>query len=151
MNFLVTAPLVLIILGLLVYFEIKFRARVGAQPDSLKALWKMAQKKTSTDPKYPAFFFAAVALVFFQIWESFLRFLIQSDGKLWITLIGLFVLLSLLVFRFRKFSTLQQPYAIGRYWILGLFLGISLLLNSWGALLGLPWIFWRSRFLPSRF
>jgi hypothetical protein len=152
MSFFVSAFLATSLLMFFIALELKKRKQRGFLPNSLKSLWIYGQKSSAPHPRYPAFLFAALSFFFFQLWEGFLRFLLQREGPLWLNLLGLLALLSLIYLRERRLSDeASDDLRLGSYWVLGFFAAISLLLSSWGTLICLPWIYLRTRFLPARF
>jgi len=151
MSFFVAAFLATLCLLLFLFLELKGRGERSLQPATLKKLWQYGQKTEAPHVRYPAFLFAAIALFFFQMWEGFLRFLLQREGPLWLSLMALVVLLFLMVVRGLDLKNQSKTdLRIGRYWVLAFFTCTSFLLSAWGTLICLPWIYWRSRFLPAR-
>lgn len=152
MTFAVAAFFAVFLLLLYVYLELQGRKKRQLEPSSIKNLWIYSQKSKTPNARYSAFLFAAVALFFFQLWEGFLRFLVQKEGPVGLNILGFLIVLGLLIYRLRALGLPRYiDLRLGRFWVVVLFMGFSLLLTAWGTMFCLPWIYWRSRFLPARF
>lgn len=133
--------------------EISLRRQAGLQPDSLKNFLKWGQKRQSPHPRYSALIFAMTAVYFFQVWEAFVRFLFQQQPFWPFVIGGAALLLVLLIKRARPAaeSGAANLRPLGLYWLLSVFVGFSVMLQAWGMLLTLPWLFYRGRFLAKSF
>ena len=130
--------------------ELQYRSKNGMSPSNLSEFILWGQKRRTPDTKYSALIFAVVAVFFFQIWESFVRYLF-SVGPHWAWLVGCTAaLFALIFFRVKSFITPGAKKGLPLWWLVSFVALISLLLNSWGMLIGVPWVAYRAKFLLNK-
>lgn len=131
--------------------EIRGRRRRGLRPGNLKQLWTYAQKRSTPQLRYSALIFAMTALFFFQIWEAFLRYIVQRESHLFFFIVGFLMVWTVLLLRLKRLGDKSETdLRLGSWTVVLMCLGLSTLLNSWGTLIVIPWVYFRSRFLPAR-
>ena len=151
MIFVSAITLAIFFAGVFIALELKGRRLRGLKPSTIAELWLYAQKRASPKARYAALIFALVSLFFFQIWEALLRFLLQRDPLVIFFVVGLVLPSIAIVLRQKRLSSqTETDLRLGRYTLVLLCFGLSALLNSWGTLLFVPWIWFRANFLPSR-
>jgi hypothetical protein len=92
-----------------------------------------------------------MSLFLFQIWEGFLRFLLQRDAFVLCFVLGLAALATAIVCRQKRLlSTVETDKRLGAFTLVLMCLGFSTMLNSWGTLIFVPWVYFRASFLPRR-
>jgi asparagine N-glycosylation enzyme membrane subunit Stt3 len=134
-----------------VALELRGRKSRKLKPATLSQYFDYAQKRIAPHLRYPALIFAGTALFFFQIWEAFLRFLLQRDPNELVFALGFVAVIASIVIRQKRFfDEAQTDLRLGRFTLVLLFVGFSALLNSWGTLIFIPWIWFRASFLPAR-
>ncbi len=151
MVFVTAIFLAFLMAGIFFYGEMLGRRQRSLKPGKLREFWTYAQKNTTPHPRYSALIFAVLTLFIFQVWEAFLRFLLQREAHMLFTLIGLFMVGVALVIRLKRLHSSTEPDArLGSLTLVLMCAGFSAMLNAWGTLFFVPWIWYRARFLPHR-
>ncbi|MEO5667897.1 MAG: hypothetical protein ABIR96_07560 [Bdellovibrionota bacterium] len=148
----ITAIFFAIFLGS-VFFALELRSRRlrGLKPGNMRDMWIYSQKKAAPHLRYPALLFALMTLFFFQIWEAFLRFMLQRDSYVILFLVGFSMVMTAIVLRQKRLaSKTETDLRLGSLTLVLTCLGLSVLLNSWGTILFIPWVYFRASFLPKR-
>jgi hypothetical protein len=133
-----------------VAWELQARKRWKRAPGSFRELFNFGSRATSPNKAYPALLFASLSVAIYAFWESFLRFILDRyTFGLWPWL-GLALWAAWLWHRARVGGSEQLQASLHR-WEPVAFLAICCVsLEAWFVLLLLPWIYFRSRFLPLR-
>lgn len=137
----------------LAFFSLEVRGRrlKHLKPSTLSQVWMYSQRRGSPSPRYSALIFALTSLFLFQIWEGFLRFLLQREARVAFLMFGIFLIVAAIVLRQKRLmSTTETDFRLGSLTLVLLCLGFSVMLNSWGTLLFVPWVYYRASFLPRR-
>ncbi len=131
--------------------ELQYRAKLGMQPGSVREFIRWGQKKNTPNKRYSALIFALSAVFCFQLWESFIRFLFGVLPS-WAWILGPSLgLLFLVVYRLVQFrAKSRENVGLKWWWVTSFVLFTCLLLNSWGMLIGVPWVAYRSKFLGDK-
>jgi nucleoside recognition membrane protein YjiH len=151
MIFLTAIFLALFSAGLFFFGELTGRRQRSVKPGSLKEFWVYAQKRTTPNLNYSGLIFAVMTLFVFQIWEAFLRFLLQREAHTLYVVLGLMMITIALALRLKRlYSRSENDLRLGSLTLVLMCAGFSALLNSWGTLFFVPWVWFRARFLPHR-
>jgi len=137
----------------LAFFTLEIRGRrlKKLKPSSLSDVWVYSQRRGTPSPRYSALIFALSALFLFQIWEAFLRFILQREAYVISLVLGIFMVMGAIAWRQKRLiSTTETDFRLGSLTLVLLCLGFSAMLNSWGTLLFVPWVYFRASFLPRR-
>ena len=129
--------------------ELSARRRLGISPASINEFYRFGQKKLTPNPRYAALIFAVGTVFAFGFWESVLRFLLDIEVSLWLFVPGMFCAAVSLYSRRRNLMVASRA-KLNIEDLAFLVLSWSLLMGAGGALLLVPWVFWRARFLPRR-
>jgi hypothetical protein len=120
-------------------------------PSTLRDVVTFSQRRTAPHPRYSGLLFALISLFLFQIWEAFLRFLLQRDAYVVCFVLGLAALATAIFMRQKRLlSVVKTDKRLGSLTLALMCLGFSVMLNSWGTLIFVPWVYFRARFLPRR-
>ena len=131
--------------------EISVRKRLGLNPGSWRAAYKISLKKEAPDPRVPAAIFAISTVFIFSFWESILRFLVQRQLSLWFFFPGVVLAAFALAFRKQSFESSIEKGRVTRTDVWLLVAAWALIMGSGLSLLLSPWLVWRTKFLPRRF
>jgi|GEM_PF-1316250 len=136
-----------------IFFGLELRGRRlrALKPATFGEVWTYSQKRGAPSPRYPALLFALMTLFLFQIWEAFLRFLLQRESHGVFFAMGLVCVVIAIALRQRRLLSLHEiDLRLGRLTLVLICVGFSALLNSWGTLVFIPWVYFRAMFLPNR-
>jgi hypothetical protein len=123
----------------------------GLKPGTLKEVASFTQRRSAPHPRYSALLFALMSLFLFQIWEAFLRFLLQRDAYILCFVAGFAALTAAIFLRQKRLlSPVETDKRLGSLTLALMCLGFSAMLNSWGTLIFVPWVYFRASFLPRR-
>ncbi len=127
--------------------ELHYRAKSGMHPANIAEFYRWGQKRSTPNPNFSAFIFALIAIFFFQVWEAFVRYLFSIGPSIWLVSFSSLFLVVLIFVRIRTFLDEKSNKSLPRWWVISFLAANCLLLGSWGMLIGLPWIAYRSKFL----
>lgn len=138
----------LCILLVSVAWELQARKRWGRAPGGLRQLFAFGSRATSPDKAYPALLFASLSTAIYAFWESFLRFILDRyTWPVW-PWVALALWTAWLWHRSRVGRSELLKGTLYR-WEPALFLlVVCLSLEAWFVMALLPWVYFRSRFLP---
>ena len=146
-------PIAVFLLSLVVIQEVWGSGRRLAE--IAKLFWLYSQKAKSPSRAWTALIFISLTMVWFSVWESLLRLMLQATVGWPLSVEGGLALLASLSMRSLAASRRDatSAWTMSRVeWSLSL-VGFALLIQAWfsAVFLGL-WVYWRaSKVLPSKF